>query len=162
MLRSLVGSEMCIRDSCTLLSYTMAPATKPTKFLKPGKVVIMTSGRYAGKKCVIVQNTDMKNKERPYGHALVAGVKKYPKKVVRGMSKRSIARRSQVGVFLRVVNQKHFLPTRYNMDLSKELRGKINVSDASKKAESKKLCRKAFQARYNAGTNRWFFNRLRF
>eukprot|EP00658_Telonema_sp_P-2_P055249 TRINITY_DN4392_c0_g1_i4.p1 TRINITY_DN4392_c0_g1~~TRINITY_DN4392_c0_g1_i4.p1 ORF type:complete len:113 (+),score=34.44 TRINITY_DN4392_c0_g1_i4:259-597(+) len=97
----------------------MAPATKPTKFLKPGKVVIMTSGRYAGKKCVIVQNTDMKNKERPYGHALVAGVKKYPKKVVRGMSKRSIARRSQVGVFLRVVNQKHFLPTRYNMDLSK-------------------------------------------
>ena len=140
----------------------MAPATKPTKFLKAGKVVIMTSGRYAGKKCVIVQNSDNKNKERPYGHALVAGVKKYPKKVVRGMSKRSIARRSQVGVFLRVVNQKHFLPTRYNMDLSKELRGKINVSDASKKSESKKLCQKAFQARYNAGTNRWFFNRLRF
>ena len=112
------------------------------KFLKPGKVVIVTSGRYAGKKCVLVQNTDTKSKERPYGHSLVAGIKKYPKKVIRGMSKRTITRRSQVGIFLRVVNHKHFLPTRYNMDLSKELRGKINVSDASKKSEAKKLVKK--------------------
>ncbi|CCW60375.1 unnamed protein product [Phytomonas sp. EM1] len=132
------------------------------KFLKPGKVVIVTSGRYAGRKAVIVQNTDTKNKERPYGHALLAGIKKYPKKVIRGMSKRTILRRSQVGVFLRVVNHKHFLPTRYNIDLSRELRGKINVSDASKKSQSKKLVRKLFQARYNAGCNRWFFQRLRF
>jgi len=132
------------------------------KFLKPGKVVILTSGRYAGKKAVIVQNTDAKTKERGYSHSLVAGIKRYPKKVVRGMSKRRIARRTQVGVFLRVVNHKHFLPTRYNMDLSKELRGKMNVSDASKKAESKKLVKKAFQARFNAATNRWFFQRLRF
>eukprot|EP00359_Climacostomum_virens_P008008 CAMPEP_0204915700 /NCGR_PEP_ID=MMETSP1397-20131031/13669_1 /ASSEMBLY_ACC=CAM_ASM_000891 /TAXON_ID=49980 /ORGANISM="Climacostomum Climacostomum virens, Strain Stock W-24" /LENGTH=133 /DNA_ID=CAMNT_0052087877 /DNA_START=22 /DNA_END=423 /DNA_ORIENTATION=- len=132
------------------------------KFLKPGKVVIVTSGRYAGRKAVIVQNTDSKSKERPYGHSLVAGMKKYPKKVIRGMSKRTIARRSQVSVFLRVVNQKHFLPTRYNMDLSKELRGKINVSDATKKAAAKKLVKKVFQARYNTGSNRWFFQRLRF
>ncbi|RHW67891.1 KOW motif/Ribosomal L27e protein family [Trypanosoma brucei equiperdum] len=132
------------------------------KFLKPGKVVIMTSGRYAGKKAVIVQNTDTRNKERPYGHSLLAGIKKYPRKVVRGMSKRSITRRSQVGVFLRVVNHKHFLPTRYNMDLSRELRGRINVSDTSKKAKSKQLVKRLFQARYNAGNNRWFFQRLRF
>ena len=97
------------------------------KFLKPGKVVIVTSGRYAGKKAVIVQNTDKKTKERGYGHSLIAGIKKYPKRVVRGMSKRRIARRSQVGAFLRVVNHKHFLPTRYN-----------------------------------AGANRWFFQKLRF
>lgn len=132
------------------------------KFLKPGKVVIVTSGRYAGKKAVIVQNTDTKNKERPYGHSLIAGIKKYPKKVVRGMSKRTIVRRTQVGVFVRVANHKHFLPTRYNMDLSKELRGKINVSDASKKSEAKKLVKKVFQQRFNSGSNRWFFQRLRF
>ena len=132
------------------------------KFLKPGKVVIVTSGRFAGRKAVIVQNSDSKNKERPYGHSLVAGMKKYPKKVARGMSKRRIARRSRVGVFMRVVNHKHFLPTRYNLDLSKELRGKINISDSGKKAEAKKLVRKVFQARYNAGSNRWFFQRLRF
>lgn len=78
------------------------------------------------------------------------------------MSKKTITRRSQVGVFLRVVNHKHFLPTRYNVDLSKELRGKINVSDASKKSDSKKLIRKLFQARYNSGSSAWFFQRLRF
>jgi large subunit ribosomal protein L27e len=133
-----------------------------TKFLKPGKVVIVTSGRFAGRKAVIVQNTDSKSKERHYGHALLAGVKKYPKKVVRGMSKRRIERRSRVGAFLRVYNHRHLLATRYNMDLSKELRGKISVADASKKSESRNLVRKVFQARYNAGSNRWFFQKLRF
>ncbi|EPY23941.1 large subunit ribosomal protein L27e [Strigomonas culicis] len=132
------------------------------KFLKPGKVVVVTSGRYAGRKAVIVQNTDESSKERPYGHALIAGVKKYPKKVTRGMTRQTIARRSQVGVFLRVVNHKHFLPTRYNVDLSKELRGKIDVSDSSKKSQSRRLVKKLFQARYNSGSNAWLFQRLRF
>lgn len=132
------------------------------KFLKPGKVVIVTSGRFAGKKGVIVQNTDSKNKERPYGHSVLAGIKKYPRKVIRGMSKRRILRRSTVGTFLRVFNHKHFLPTRYNMDLSKELRGKINMSDAAKKSQARKLIKKLFQARYNSGSNRWFFQKLRF
>jgi len=132
------------------------------KFLKPGKVVILTSGKYAGKKAVIVQNSDAKSKERPYGHSLVAGIKKYPKKVIRGMSKRTIARRSQVGCFLRVVNHKHYIPTRYVIELTKELRGKINVSDATKRSNSRKLVKKVFQARYNAGANRWFFQKLRF
>ena len=120
------------------------------KFLKPGKVVIITSGRYAGKKGVIVQNTDGKSKERPYGNAVVAGIKKYPRKVIRGMTKR------------RTVNHKHFLPTRYNMDLSKELRGKVNMGDNHRRTQAKKLIKKLFQARYNSGSNRWFFQKLRF
>nr|BAN20680.1 ribosomal protein L27 [Riptortus pedestris] len=132
------------------------------KFLKPGKVVILTAGRYAGHKAVILQNSDTGSKERPYGRALLAGIKKYPKKVIRGMSKQRIARRSQVGIFLRIVNHKHFLPTRYNVDFSKELRGKINVADASKRSKSRRLVKRLFQARYNAGSNAWFFQRLRF
>uniref|UniRef100_A0A0A9YV61 60S ribosomal protein L27 n=1 Tax=Lygus hesperus TaxID=30085 RepID=A0A0A9YV61_LYGHE len=133
-----------------------------TKFLKPGKVVILTAGRYAGHKAVILQNSDVGSKERPYGRALLAGIKKHPKKVVRGMSKQRITRRSQVGIFLRVVNHKHFLPTRYNVDFSKELRGKINIADAPKRAKSRRLIKRLFQARYNAGSNAWFFQRLRF
>jgi len=132
------------------------------KFQKPGKVVLVTRGKYAGHKAVILQNTDKKTKERAYGHALLAGVKKYPKKVVRGMGKRRIARRSRVGVFLRVVNQKHFFATRYNLDLSTELRGKLSVADATKKKASRAHVQKVFQARYNAGCNRWFFQKLRF
>ena len=133
-----------------------------TRFVKPGKVVLVTSGRMAGRKAVVVQATDAKSKERKYGSALIAGIKKYPKRVVRGMSKRRIARRSTVGVFLRVVNQKHFFATRYNMDLSTDLRGRLSVADAGKKAKSRKLLQKVFQARHNANSNRWFFQKLRF
>jgi large subunit ribosomal protein L27e len=132
------------------------------RFVKPGRVVLVTNGRYAGHKAVVVQSQDAKTKERKYGHSLVAGIKKYPRRVVRGMSKRRIARRSQVGVFLRVVNNKHFFATRYNMDLSRELRGKLSVADTSRKTKSRKLLRKVFQARHNANTNRWFFTKLRF
>ena len=133
-----------------------------TRFVKPGKVVLMTNGRMAGRKAVVVQASENKNKERKYGHALVAGIKKYPKRVLRGMSKRRIARRSHVGVFLRVVNQKHFFATRYNMDLSQELRGRLSVTDAAKKSKSRKLLQKVFQGRHNANSNRWFFQKLRF
>ena len=133
-----------------------------TRFIKPGRVVLMTNGRFAGRKAVIVQSQDTKTKERKYGHALVAGIKKYPKRVVRGMSKRRIARRSNVGVFLRIVNQKHCFATRYNMDLSKELRGKLSVADTARKIKSRRLLKKVFQARHNANSNRWFFQKLRF
>ena len=133
-----------------------------TRFVKPGRVVLMTNGRFAGRKAVVVQCQDQKTKERKYGHALVAGVKKYPKRVVRGMSKRRIARRSHVGAFLRIVNQKHCFATRYNMDLSKELRGKLSVADATRKNKSRRLLQKVFQARHNANSNRWFFQKLRF
>ena len=132
------------------------------RFVKPGKVVLMTHGRMAGRKAVVVQTSEANKKERKYAHALVAGIKKYPKRVTRGMSKRRIMRRSRVGVFLRIVNQKHFFATRYNMDMSKELRGGLSVSDQTRKSKSRKLLQKLFQARHNANSNRWFFQKLRF
>lgn len=49
--------------------------------MQPGKVVILLTGRYAGKKAVIVQNKDDGTSARPYGHAIVAGLSKEPRKV---------------------------------------------------------------------------------
>jgi hypothetical protein len=49
--------------------------------LQAGKVVIVLSGRYAGKKAVIVKNYDDGSSAKPYGHALVCGLKKEPRKV---------------------------------------------------------------------------------
>ena len=57
------------------------------KFLKSGKVVIMLSGRYAGKKAVIVKSFDDGQGERKFGHCIVAGVDRQPRKITRGMSK---------------------------------------------------------------------------
>jgi len=55
------------------------------KFLKPGKVVILTNGKYAGRKAVIIQNFDQGDKANKfkYGNAIVAGVFHYPKKVTK-------------------------------------------------------------------------------
>jgi large subunit ribosomal protein L27e len=44
-------------------------------------VVILLTGRYAGKKAVIVKNYDDGTSTRPYGHALVCGLSKEPRKV---------------------------------------------------------------------------------
>jgi large subunit ribosomal protein L27e len=49
--------------------------------MQAGKVVILLTGRYAGKKAVIVKNYDDGNSAKPYGHALVCGLSKEPRKV---------------------------------------------------------------------------------
>ena len=41
--------------------------------LKDGKIVVLLQGRYAGKKAVILKTDDDGNKERSYGHCVVAG-----------------------------------------------------------------------------------------
>ena len=51
------------------------------KFLKQNKVVVLLTGRYAGRKAVIVKTYDDGNSSRPYSHALVVGMSKYPRKV---------------------------------------------------------------------------------
>jgi hypothetical protein len=40
--------------------------------------------------------------ERPYPHAIVAGVDRYPRKVTRGMGKKRIEKRSKVKPFIKV------------------------------------------------------------
>lgn len=54
------------------------PHCRPTQ---PQKVVILLTGKYAGKKAVIVKNHDDGTSSRPYGHALVLGLCKEPRKV---------------------------------------------------------------------------------
>ena len=63
------------------MSYCREKAVEMVKFLKPGKVVILLTGRYAGKKAVIIKNNDDGTSGRPYGHAIVCGLAKEPRKV---------------------------------------------------------------------------------
>eukprot|EP01060_Flectonema_neradi_P038145 TRINITY_DN792_c0_g1_i12.p1 TRINITY_DN792_c0_g1~~TRINITY_DN792_c0_g1_i12.p1 ORF type:complete len:135 (+),score=30.99 TRINITY_DN792_c0_g1_i12:118-522(+) len=132
------------------------------KFLKTGKVCLLLQGRFAGRKAVIVQNTDSKTKTRQYGHALVAGIDKYPLKINKSMNKKRMAFRSRVRPFIKVVNHNHLMPTRYNLDLPADTKKTIDASEAAKKEASKKAVRVLFQERYKAGKNKWFFKKLRF
>ena len=55
--------------------------------IKSGKVVIVLSGRYAGRKGVVVKTFDEGGSDRKFSHAIVAGIERYPRKVTRAMTK---------------------------------------------------------------------------
>eukprot|EP00184_Porphyridium_aerugineum_P002955 CAMPEP_0184706414 /NCGR_PEP_ID=MMETSP0313-20130426/36748_1 /TAXON_ID=2792 /ORGANISM="Porphyridium aerugineum, Strain SAG 1380-2" /LENGTH=137 /DNA_ID=CAMNT_0027167967 /DNA_START=105 /DNA_END=518 /DNA_ORIENTATION=+ len=135
------------------------------KFLKTGKVVIVVKGRHAGKKAVIVQNYDAESKSHPFGHALVAGIEKYPLKVTKDMSKKKVGRRSRIKAFVKKVNYNHMMPTRYALDLGENLRTAVPneaITDTATRKEARKSVAKLFRERYNQGKNKWFFTKLRF
>ena len=69
---------------------------------KPGKVAIVLSGRQAGKKVVIIKQNDEGTKERPYPHAIVAGIERYPLKVTKRMGAKKVGKRSKVKPFIKV------------------------------------------------------------
>ncbi|KAJ5625902.1 60S ribosomal protein L27-A [Penicillium lagena] len=148
------------------------------KFMKVGRVAIITRGRYAGKKkrkdktvltgifvqVVIVQPNDTGSKAHPFPYAIVAGIERYPQKVTRRMGKKLVDRRSRIKPFIKVVNYNHLMPTRYTLELE-GLKGAVNTDtfkEVSQREDSKKTVKKALEDRYTSGKNRWFFTPLRF
>lgn len=72
------------------------------KIFKPGRVVIMLGGRHTGKKGIVVKTNEEGTRDRPFEHALVVGIDRYPRRVKKSMSKSKIARRSTLKPFIRV------------------------------------------------------------
>ena len=89
------------------------------KIMKAGKVVLLLGGRYAGRKAVIVKPSDEGNNDKPFSHALVAGIDRYPRKVTKKMSKKKIQKRSKVKPFLKVSLAKQTFGEKYAMILYK-------------------------------------------
>ena len=100
------------------------------KFLKPGRVVILLSGKHAGKKALIVKVFYEGSKERKFGHCLVAGISRYPRKVTRAMGEAKIARRIRVKPFVQYANFNHFIPTRYLLNAELDTKNLIKSFDA--------------------------------
>lgn len=98
-------------------SFLVFVSAEMGKFMKPGKVVLVLAGRYSGRKAVIVKNIDDGTSDRPYSHALVAGIDRYPRKVTAAMGKKKIAKRSKIKSFVKVYNYNHLMPTRYSVDI---------------------------------------------
>ena len=138
--------------------------------MKPGRICIVTAGRQAGKKCVIVQNLDKGTNKKKFPHALVAGIERAPLKVTKNMGKARITKRSKVKPFVKNVNYNHILPTRYTVadfDLSAVSQDALANQEA--KSDSKKAIKKVFEAQYltgNKGAEKanaaFFFKKLRF
>merc|ERR1712110_627905 len=137
---------------------------KMGKIMKQGKVVLVLAGRYAGRKAIIVKPNDEGTADKPFGHALIAGIDRYPRMVTKRMSKKKVKQRSKVKPFLKVVNYNHMMPTRYSVDiaLDKASLNKEVLKDPMKKKKARHLVRTKFEERYKEGKNKWFFSKLRF
>ncbi|KAF2101630.1 hypothetical protein NA57DRAFT_34545 [Rhizodiscina lignyota] len=132
--------------------------------MKVGRVAIITRGRFAGKKVVIIQPQDNGSKSHPFPHAIVAGIERYPDKVTRRMSKKTQTKRSKVKPFIKMVNYNHLMPTRYTLELE-GLKGTVSgdtFKEVSQREEAKKTVKKTLEERYLTGKNKWFFTPLRF
>jgi large subunit ribosomal protein L27e len=143
---------------------------------KSGKVVVLLQGRYAGRKAVIVKAHDEGTQDRKFGHAVVAGLDRYPRKITKGMSQKTIKKRSQMKPFIKHVNYTHLMPTRYQCDFDIK---KI-VDDASKEkdglkasGEVRKHVKQAFSKKYHEQATaklkekqatglKYFYTKLRF
>uniref|UniRef100_A0A803JW60 Large ribosomal subunit protein eL27 n=1 Tax=Xenopus tropicalis TaxID=8364 RepID=A0A803JW60_XENTR len=123
------------------------------KFMKPGKVVLVLAGRYAGRKAVIVKNVDDGTSDRQYSHALVAGIDRYPRKVTATMGKKRIAKRSKIKSFVKVYNYNHLMPTRYSVDipLDKAVVNKDVFRDPALKRKARREAKVKFEERYKTG-----------
>lgn len=151
---------------------------------KPGKVVVLLRGRFAGHKAVIVRVHEEAVEDRKFAHAVVAGVERYPRKITRAMQKADakaegkkkgkVTHRSSVRPFVKNVNLNHLMPTRYTVDLNEKL--KTILDDATlvseeKLGKAKKEVRKLMDDKYRTVGSanekqglglRFLFTKLRF
>merc|ERR1711973_759058 len=106
------------RFSCGVTTENCSAARKMGKIMKQGKVVLVLSGRFAGRKAIIVKPNDEGTSDKPFGHALIAGIDRYPRIVTKRMSKKKVKQKSKIKPFLKVVNYNHLMPTRYSVDIA--------------------------------------------
>ena len=101
------------------------------KFYKPGKVVLVLNGRYAGKKGIIMKSNYESVRDRKYPHCVVVGLAKGPRKPTKKNIAKLQARIKELesqkdqndkiktlksfGVFIKTYNMSHLLATRYTV-----------------------------------------------
>jgi len=134
------------------------------KIMKPQKVVLILSGRFAGRKAIVVKNNDEGSTDKPYGHALVVGVDRYPRPITKKMSIRKRHKYNRLKPFIKVYNYNHLMPTRYSVDIpfEKTVINKDAAKDPAKRKRARSIIKTNLEERYRSGKNKWFFQKLRF
>ncbi|XP_073136217.1 large ribosomal subunit protein eL27x-like [Henckelia pumila] len=104
---------------------------------------------------MILKNYDDGTRDRAYGHCLVAGISKYPGKVIRKDSAKKQAKKSRVKAFVKLVNYNHMMPTRYNLDVDlKDVVTSKTLVLRDKKVAACKEIKSRFEERFKTGKNR--------
>lgn len=100
---------------------------------------------------------------RKYGHALVVGLDRAPRKVTKSQSAAKQAKQAKLRTFVKIVNYQHVMPTRYNLDV--DLKAEIGADaaeTATKRKEARGKAKELLEEKFKTGKNRWFFTKLRF
>ena len=111
------------------------------------------------------------NDKVKYGHAIVAGIDRYPRKIFKAMGGKKVEKRSKIKPFIKSLNLSHIMPTRYTVDFDlKKSFDESALANADSRTDSKKKLKKMFEEKYKtqnpkdkkaAGVS-YFFNKLRF
>lgn len=80
------------------------------------------------------------------------------------MGAKKVAKKTKIKPFVKLVNYNHLMPTRYSFDIEsfKAAVSAEALSEPSQREEAKKVVKKAFEERHQAGKNKWFFTKLAF
>ena len=114
--------------------------------MKKGRVVILLAGRRAGKKAIVIKQIDEGKKNRKFGHALVAGIERAPKKVTKRMSPKKIERKTHIKPFVKFVNYTHLLATRFQVKEDFDFKT-IVTEEALENPEERKTMIKSLKAK---------------
>lgn len=116
--------------------------------IKSGRVVIILAGRFAGRKAVVVRASEEAG-TKGFGHAVVAGIERYPRRIVKAMSTKKVDKRSKIKPFVKVINFNHLMPTRHVVGFElKETFSENTLTDVEAKTETKKAIKKIFETHY--------------
>lgn len=113
----------------------------------------MLSGRYAGRKAVVVKAFDDGNKDRKFGHALVVGIDRAPRKVTKAMGSKKVEKRQRLKPFVKFVNYNHVMPTRYTVAVADAIAKEVSedgalATDKEVQKQAKLRLKGALQERY--------------
>ncbi|OAY37298.1 hypothetical protein MANES_11G090600v8 [Manihot esculenta] len=112
-------------------------------------------GCYAGRKVMIIKSFDEGTCDRPNGHCLVAGIKKYPSKVIKKDYAKKTAKKSHVKYFVKLVNYQHLMSTRYTLDV--DLKDVVSVDALQSKHKKVTACKDTkarFEEKFKTGKNK--------
>merc|ERR1711998_707542 len=90
-------------------------------------------------------------KDKKFAHALVVGVERPPRRVLRAHGKKKIARKMRMKPFVKFVNYNHMMPTRFLMKEDMEFKNVVTeekMATAETRKEMKKDLKAMLQDRY--------------
>lgn len=124
--------------------------------LEKERVVLLTKGKYAGCKGVIV---DQVKRGELFEEVMVVGLAKAPMPVTENMTERQKKRRESTKCFVKKMNIRHLMPTKYTMENVFDKIDMVDVTDMSEKVKLLREAEKLFRTAYANNSMHWVFKK---